>query len=362
MFPGVSVGHHHRHDTPGTRLPDVAGVTHRWVDVAGLSVHVAEAGAGPPLLLLHAWPQHWFCWRRVVPLLSDRYRLIMPDLRGHGWSGAPRRGYEKEQLATDLLTLLDTLELDKVGLVGHDWGGWTGFGLASDTGALPGLPRVGHRPPVPASDVGQGGAIMAWRLSARSERTSGVSGDVASVATAGRRGDSGRHKPPTPSPTPTCGCMDPSCSSPTGPAPASRCTAPSCFGKSETRPLPTAASARAHPSPRRPRRSHRQSRPAPRLGGQRRHHDSRATGTCRTLRSGGSTARGRERGGEHVRNRRTDAVELVGPGTRNDSFPPQRSEGNESNDRRWARQSVEVLTVRLLAKVSGSRGCRRGRW
>ena len=103
-----------------------SGVTHRWVDVAGLSVHVAEAGAGPPLLLLHAWPQHWFCWRRVVPL-SDRYRLIMPDLRGHGRSGAPRRGYEKEQLATDLLTLLDTLELDKVGLVGHDWGGWTGF-------------------------------------------------------------------------------------------------------------------------------------------------------------------------------------------------------------------------------------------
>ena len=94
-----------------------------------------------------------------------------------------------------LLTLLDTLELDKVGLVGHDWVAGPGFGLSSDTGALPGLPRVGHRPPFPASDVGQGGAIMAWRLSARSERTSGGSGDVASVATAGRRGDSGRHKP-----------------------------------------------------------------------------------------------------------------------------------------------------------------------
>lgn len=108
-------------------MPEVAGVTHRWVDVDGLSVHIAEAGDGPPLVLLHGWPQHWFCWRRVVPLLADRYRLVMPDLRGHGWSAAPRHGYDKEQLATDLLGLLDALELDEVGLVGHDWGGWTGF-------------------------------------------------------------------------------------------------------------------------------------------------------------------------------------------------------------------------------------------
>jgi pimeloyl-ACP methyl ester carboxylesterase len=60
-------------------------------------------------------------------MLADRHRLIMPDLRGHGWSDAPRRGYDKEQLATDMLQLLDRLELDSVGYVGHDWGGWTGF-------------------------------------------------------------------------------------------------------------------------------------------------------------------------------------------------------------------------------------------
>lgn len=108
-------------------LPEVGGVTHRWLDAAGLSIHVAEAGTGPPLVLVHGWPQHWFCWRRVIPTLASRYRLIMPDLRGHGWSDAPPDGYDKEQLATDLLALLDALELDSVGLVGHDWGGWTGF-------------------------------------------------------------------------------------------------------------------------------------------------------------------------------------------------------------------------------------------
>ena len=108
-------------------LPAVAGVTHRTVQVGELAVHVAEAGAGEPLVLLHGWPQHWYCWHRVVPLLADRYRLVMPDLRGHGWTDAPERGYDKEQLATDLLGLLDALELPQVGLIGHDWGGWTGF-------------------------------------------------------------------------------------------------------------------------------------------------------------------------------------------------------------------------------------------
>jgi pimeloyl-ACP methyl ester carboxylesterase len=70
-------------------LPDVAGVSHRFVTVGDLTLHVAEAGTGPPLLLVHGWPQHWFCWRRLVPLLAEDFRLIMPDLRGFG--GATRR-------------------------------------------------------------------------------------------------------------------------------------------------------------------------------------------------------------------------------------------------------------------------------
>ena len=108
-------------------LPAVPGVTHRSVPVDGLDVHVAEAGEGEPLVLLHGWPQHWYCWREVVPLLAGSYRLVMPDLRGLGWTSVPRDGYDKEQLATDLLGLLDAMDLPRVGLVGHDWGGWVGF-------------------------------------------------------------------------------------------------------------------------------------------------------------------------------------------------------------------------------------------
>jgi pimeloyl-ACP methyl ester carboxylesterase len=61
---------------------------------------------------------------------SESYRCVMPDLRGFGLSDAPPGGYEKRQLGDDLLALLDALELGRVGYVGHDWGGFIGFGLA----------------------------------------------------------------------------------------------------------------------------------------------------------------------------------------------------------------------------------------
>ena len=107
--------------------PALDGVEHDHVDLPDVRIHVATAGQGPPVVLLHGWPQNWWTWRHVIPLLSADHRVICPDLRGHGWSSAPSGGYDKEQLATDLLGVLDALELDRVGLAGHDWGGFTGF-------------------------------------------------------------------------------------------------------------------------------------------------------------------------------------------------------------------------------------------
>ena len=111
----------------GPDFPPLEGVEHRFVDAGGLRVHVAEAGAGEPLVLQHGWPQHWFAWRQMLPALAERYRVICPDLRGHGWTDAPSDGYEKEQFATDLLGVLDALGLERVRLIGHDWGGFAGF-------------------------------------------------------------------------------------------------------------------------------------------------------------------------------------------------------------------------------------------
>jgi pimeloyl-ACP methyl ester carboxylesterase len=107
-------------------LPDVAGVAVEHRDVAlpdGTRLHVAAAGAGPPLVLVHGWPQHWWAWRRVLPALAQEHRVLCPDLRGLGWSDAPPGAYEKEGWAADLVALLDALDLDAVDLAGHDWGG-----------------------------------------------------------------------------------------------------------------------------------------------------------------------------------------------------------------------------------------------
>ena len=111
-----------RHD-----LPEVPGVRHGLVDVDGVRIHVAEAGEGPPLVLQHGWPEHWYAWRDVIPELARTRRVIAPDLRGLGWSEAPPGRYEQETFASDLIGVLDALELDEVDLVGHDWGGFAGF-------------------------------------------------------------------------------------------------------------------------------------------------------------------------------------------------------------------------------------------
>ena len=123
------------------QMPQVEGISHRDVSVRGIRLHVAEGGPAdaPPVVLLHGWPQHWFMWRHVIPLLIADHRLIVPDLRGLGWSDAPKSGYVKQELADDVLALLDALGLDKVDLIGHDWGAYAGFLLC-----LTAPERIGH--------------------------------------------------------------------------------------------------------------------------------------------------------------------------------------------------------------------------
>lgn len=122
-------------------LPQVEGVTHRDVSARGLRFHVAEAGPAdaPPVVLLHGWPQHWFMWRHVIPLLAADHRLIVPDLRGLGWSDAPTSGYLKQELADDVLALLSALGVERFDLIGHDWGAFAGFLMC-----LTAPERVGH--------------------------------------------------------------------------------------------------------------------------------------------------------------------------------------------------------------------------
>lgn len=108
-------------------FPPCDGVEHHFVDAAGLRMHIATAGPadGPVVVLLHGWPEHWWLWHAVIPVLAaEGRRVIAPDLRGFGWTEITNGGYDKEQMASDVLALLDALEVYGCAIVGHDWGSW----------------------------------------------------------------------------------------------------------------------------------------------------------------------------------------------------------------------------------------------
>jgi pimeloyl-ACP methyl ester carboxylesterase len=95
---------------------------HLRIHLNGAAFHVARAGQGRPLLLLHGWPEYWLTWESVMVRLEDRFQLIAPDLRGFGDSDKPPGPFGPEGHAADMLALIDALGLQRVGVVGHDVG------------------------------------------------------------------------------------------------------------------------------------------------------------------------------------------------------------------------------------------------
>jgi pimeloyl-ACP methyl ester carboxylesterase len=144
-------------------IPHVAGVEHKFVSAGGLRTHVALAGEGSPVLLLHGWPQHWYLWRDVIPTVAPHARVIAPDFRGFGWSEVPKDGYEKDQLKRDVLAVLDELGVDEFTVAGHDWGAYVGFLLALEhPERVRALLAMNVLPPWPARD--RKVALDAWRF------------------------------------------------------------------------------------------------------------------------------------------------------------------------------------------------------
>jgi pimeloyl-ACP methyl ester carboxylesterase len=106
---------------------------YHFANLEGVRIHYVTLGAGPPVVLLHGWPQTWYEWRRLMPLLADRYSLVAPDLRGLGDSSRPSQNYDKKTLAADIWRLMhDHLHHGKFAVVGHDWGAPVAFRLAAD--------------------------------------------------------------------------------------------------------------------------------------------------------------------------------------------------------------------------------------
>lgn len=104
------------------------------VDVGEVRLHVVTEGEGPPVLLLHGFPEHWYSWRHQMNALGAAgFQSIAPDLRGYDLSDKPRGvdAYRLERLETDVLGLLDALGHQSAHVVGHDWGGALAFSFAA---------------------------------------------------------------------------------------------------------------------------------------------------------------------------------------------------------------------------------------
>jgi pimeloyl-ACP methyl ester carboxylesterase len=100
-------------------------IEHTTVATNGINMHIASIGTGPEILFLHGFPELWYSWRhQLLSLSSLGYRCIAPDLRGYGDTDAPKnyREYTVFHILGDLVGLIDSLGIDKVFLVGHDWG------------------------------------------------------------------------------------------------------------------------------------------------------------------------------------------------------------------------------------------------
>src|SRR5215218_294516 len=131
--------------------------TSQYIDTGELRQHAVIGGDGPPLLLVHGWPETWYAWRLLMPALAQDFEVIAVDQRGMGLSDKPSGGYDTGTLAGDLVALMDALGHERFTLIGHDTGFVISYALAADHPdrvervallEVPGSPGAAPSPPV----------------------------------------------------------------------------------------------------------------------------------------------------------------------------------------------------------------------
>lgn len=113
-------------------LHDLDGFTHRWPETEGIRLHAVEGGQpdGPAVVLLAGFPQTWEAWRKVMPALARRFRVIAVDLPGQGHSERPEGSYDTRTVARRVHTAVKALGVTDYWLAAHDIGAWVAFSLA----------------------------------------------------------------------------------------------------------------------------------------------------------------------------------------------------------------------------------------
>jgi pimeloyl-ACP methyl ester carboxylesterase len=129
----------------------------RYIGAGKLRLHAVIGGEGPPLLLVHGWPESWYAWRRLMPALARDFEVIAVDQRGMGLSDKPEGGYDTGTQAGDLVALMDALGHARFAVVGHDTGFAISYALAADhpdlvarvaLAEIPGSPGTVTAPPL----------------------------------------------------------------------------------------------------------------------------------------------------------------------------------------------------------------------
>lgn len=108
------------------------GFTNHYQNVNGTTLHYVSGGQGSPLILLPGWPQTWWSYHKVMPVLAKRHKVIVIDFRGMGSSGKPIEGYSKKNMAGDIALLINIMGLEKVNIAGHDIGATVAISFAGN--------------------------------------------------------------------------------------------------------------------------------------------------------------------------------------------------------------------------------------
>lgn len=113
-------------------VKQLPGFSNGYTSVNGIRLHYVIGGSGAPLILIPGWPETWWAYHKVMPLLAEHYQVIVVDLRGMGGSDKPAAGYEKKNMATDIFELVRQLGFEKVHIAGHDIGAHVAFSFAAN--------------------------------------------------------------------------------------------------------------------------------------------------------------------------------------------------------------------------------------
>lgn len=152
-----------------TTMPDLfLGFAERRIAVPGAEIFARVGGSGPPLLLLHGYPQTHHCWHRIATRLAERHTVVVADLRGYGASSVPEpdgnhAAYSKRQMAMDMVAVMDALGHGRFTVAGHDRGGRVAYRMALDHPAA--VSRLLVLDIIMTAHVWRG---MDWRIAIRS--------------------------------------------------------------------------------------------------------------------------------------------------------------------------------------------------